>query len=102
MTASYDHVDGYGGVGYDGFTGDHGRKEEEVRRILDTPPAPVPADLMPRSAVLGTRLRRRRRALRRAGWTLLLFAAVAFAVWAAAVEPWTVPPAATTPEIEGW
>ncbi|WP_351233971.1 hypothetical protein [Streptomyces sp. NPDC002133] len=70
--------------------------------MLDVPPAPVPADLVARATDRGLRLLRRRRALHRAGWLLLLAAAVAFAVWAAVVEPWTVPPAETTPEIEGW
>ncbi|MFD5429775.1 hypothetical protein [Streptomyces sp. NPDC127084] len=85
-----------------GDAGGSGRKEEEVRRLLDTPPAPLPADLAPRATVLGTRLLHRRRALRRVGWAVLLVAAVAFTVWAAVVEPWSVPPAATTPEIDGW
>ncbi|MGW2562491.1 hypothetical protein ACWCXB_25210 [Streptomyces sp. NPDC001514] len=70
--------------------------------MLDVPPAPVPADLVARATDHGTRLLRRRRVLHRAGWFLLLAAVVAFAVWATVVEPWTVPPAATTPEIEGW
>ncbi|MFE7774049.1 hypothetical protein ACFU5O_09125 [Streptomyces sp. NPDC057445] len=80
----------------------HGHREEEVRRMLDVPPAPVPADLLVRATGLGTRLLRRRRTLRRAGWFVLVAVAIAFAVWAAVVEPWTVPPAETTPEIEGW
>ncbi|MEU3303970.1 MULTISPECIES: hypothetical protein [unclassified Streptomyces] len=79
-----------------------GRKEEEVRRMLDAPHPLVPGDLHLRAAHRGARLRRRRRALHRVGCALLLAAAIAFAVWAAAAEPWVVPPSTTTPEIEGW
>ncbi|MFC5799777.1 hypothetical protein [Streptomyces formicae] len=79
-----------------------GRREEDVRRMLDVPPPPVPADLLVRATDRGTRLLRRRRALRRAGWSLLVAAVVAFAVWASVAQPWVVPPAATTPEIVGW
>ncbi|MGW7367433.1 hypothetical protein ACWGI8_29435 [Streptomyces sp. NPDC054841] len=77
-------------------------KEEEVRRLLDIPHPLVPSDLYIRATTRGTRLLRRRRTLHRVGWLLLLAAAVAFAVWAVVVEPWTVPPSTTTPEIEGW
>ncbi|MFD7446429.1 hypothetical protein [Streptomyces sp. NPDC059909] len=70
--------------------------------MMDVPPAPVPADLVTRATDRGSRLLRRRRTLRRVGWFVLLAAAVAFTVWAVVVEPWTVPPAEVTPEIEGW
>ncbi|WP_171052950.1 hypothetical protein [Streptomyces marianii] len=77
------------------------RREEEVRRMLDAPHPLVPADLHVRAAHRGARLRRRRRTLHHVGCVLLLVA-IAFAMWAVAVEPWVVPPSATTPEIEGW
>ncbi|MEV0927002.1 hypothetical protein AB0I99_18070 [Streptomyces spongiicola] len=79
-----------------------GRKEDEVRRMLDLPHPPVPADLHVRAARRGARLRRRRRTLHHLGCALLLAAAIGFALWAAAVEPWVAPPSATTPEIDGW
>ncbi|KUJ66116.1 hypothetical protein ACZ90_40410 [Streptomyces albus subsp. albus] len=79
------------------------RKEDEVRRMLDRPPRPlVPPRLAVRAAERGHRILRRRRAVRAVGWWLLLAAVVAFTVWAAIVEPWRVPPADTTPPLEGW
>jgi ferric-dicitrate binding protein FerR (iron transport regulator) len=79
----------------------HGRKEDEVRRMLESPPPPVPGDLAARAVARGTRLLHRDRALRRALWALLAVAALAFAVWASVVEPWHTPPE-TTPPLEGW
>lgn len=78
------------------------RKEDEVRRMLETRHPPVPADLAERAAEHGTRLLRRHRALRRAAWLLLVAAVIAFAIWAAAAEPWVTPPTKTTPPLEGW
>lgn len=78
------------------------RKEDEVRRMLETHHLPVPADLAARAAEHGTRLLRRHRTVRRAAWLLLMAAAIAFAIWAATVEPWVTPPTETTPELEGW
>ncbi len=83
-------------------TGRQGLKEEEVRRMLDLPYPRMPADLHVRASRRGARLRRRRRTLHRVECALLLVAAIVFAVWAVAVEPWAVPPSATTPEIGGW
>ncbi|MBT2393849.1 hypothetical protein J7E87_31665 [Streptomyces sp. ISL-1] len=78
------------------------RKEEEVRRMLETRHPAVPADLAARATEHGTRLLRRHRAVRRAAWLLLVAAAIAFAIWAAAAEPWVTPPTDTTPPLEGW
>ncbi|MDQ0941134.1 hypothetical protein [Streptomyces sp. V1I1] len=78
------------------------RKEDEVRRMLETRHPAVPADLAARAAEHGTRLLRRHRAVRRAAWLLLMAAAIAFAVWAATTEPWMTPPTRTTPPLEGW
>ncbi|MCX0245702.1 hypothetical protein [Streptomyces drozdowiczii] len=78
-----------------------GRREDEVRRMLEGPHPQVPADLAARAAERGGRLLRRRRARRRL-WVLALVAAVtAFTVWALAVRPWEEPPAETTP-VESW
>ncbi|MDT9680865.1 hypothetical protein RND61_01990 [Streptomyces sp. TRM76323] len=82
-------------------TGD--RKEQEVRRLLAGAARPsVPPDLLARALAHGGRVRRRRRLWRRALWLLLAAAAVAFAVWACAAEPWTAPPLRTTPPLEPW
>ena len=78
------------------------RKEDEVRRMLETRHPQVPADLAARAAAQGTRLLRRHRAVRRAAWLLLIAAAIAFAVWAVLAEPWVAPPTNTTPPLEGW
>lgn len=78
------------------------RKEDEVRRMLDTRYPPVPADLASRAADRGNRLLRRHRAVRRAGWLLLAAAVIAFAVWASVTEPWVSPPTDVTPPLEGW
>ncbi|MEV7420532.1 hypothetical protein [Streptomyces sp. NPDC089919] len=78
------------------------RKELEVRRLLEGPHPVVPADLAPTAAARGARLLRRRQALRRAGWTLLLAAAVAFTVWASLTRPWVTPPSTVAPPLEGW
>ncbi|MEV5601037.1 hypothetical protein AB0L33_06305 [Streptomyces sp. NPDC052299] len=78
-----------------------GRREDEVRRMMEGPHPQVPADLAASAAERGARLLRRRRALRRL-WVLTLVAAVtAFAVWALAARPWEAPPAETTP-VESW
>ncbi|TRV79474.1 hypothetical protein FKN01_09980 [Streptomyces sp. 130] len=78
-----------------------GRREDEVRRMLEGPHPQVPADLAASAAERGARLLRRRRALRRL-WVLALVAAVAvFAVWALTARPWEEPPG-TTPPVETW
>ncbi|MCX5142489.1 MULTISPECIES: hypothetical protein [unclassified Streptomyces] len=79
-----------------------GRKEDEVRRMLENPRPQVPAELAARAAERGGRLLRRRRVLTRL-WLLTATAVVvAFTVWAVVVQPWHVPPAETTPPLEGW
>ncbi|MEV0266574.1 hypothetical protein AB0I49_35235 [Streptomyces sp. NPDC050617] len=80
----------------------HDRKEDEVRRMLDTPHPVVRPELAQQAAERGHRLLRRRRALRRLGWVLLAVAVVAFCVWAALVQPWVAPPSDTAPPLEGW
>ncbi|MFI2372878.1 hypothetical protein [Streptomyces sp. NPDC018833] len=78
------------------------RKENEVRRMMEGPQPVVPADLAVRAAAHGSRLVRRHRALRRAGWLLIVAAALAFVVWATVNQPWLVPPSQTTPPLEGF
>ncbi|MFG2596928.1 hypothetical protein [Streptomyces sp. NPDC048462] len=79
-----------------------GRKEDEVRRMLEGPHPQVPADLAERAAELGGRVLRRRRALRRLGLLALIAAVAVFTVWALMVQPWQAPPAETTPPLGGW
>ncbi|MEW2179436.1 hypothetical protein AB0890_24275 [Streptomyces sp. NPDC005406] len=79
-----------------------GRREDEVRRMLEASRPQVPADLPARAVERGARLLRRGRVLRRL-WLMTAGAAVvAFLVWAVMVQPWQVPPAETTPPLEGW
>ncbi|MCX4983087.1 hypothetical protein [Streptomyces sp. NBC_00572] len=77
-------------------------KEAAVRRLLDTPHPSVPGDLARRAAERGSRRLDRARRLRRALWFLGLVAVTAFVVWASVARPWEVPPAETTPPLEGW
>jgi ferric-dicitrate binding protein FerR (iron transport regulator) len=79
-----------------------GRKEAQVRALLEGPHPVVPAGLAAAAAAHGRRLLRRRRALRRFGWTLLCAAALAFTVWAALTRPWVTPPSQVSPPLEGW
>ncbi|MEU2183649.1 hypothetical protein [Streptomyces thermolilacinus] len=78
-------------------------KEREVVRLLAGAARPrVPAGLAERARAYGTRVRRRERWRRWALWLLLAAGAVAFGVWAYAVEPWAAPPMRTTPPLEPW
>ncbi|MFB7559580.1 hypothetical protein [Streptomyces brevispora] len=79
-----------------------GRREDEVRRMLEGPHPQVPADLAERAVERGGRLLRRRRALRVLGLLVLIAALAAFTVWAVSVQPWQSSPAETTPPLDGW
>ena len=79
-----------------------GRREDEVRRMLETVRPQVPADLAARAAERGARLLRRRRVLRRLWLLAATGAVVVFTVWAVVAQPWQAPPAGTTPRLEGW
>ncbi|MFI1013807.1 hypothetical protein [Streptomyces sp. NPDC020965] len=76
------------------------RREDRVRRMLATRPAPIPPDLAARAILLGARVLRRKRAARWTGWVLLLVTAVVFTVWAVHAEPRGA--METTPTLEGW
>lgn len=78
------------------------RKENEVRRLLDGPAAPLPPDLAARAVDTGGRLLRRRQAARVALWCLGVCAVLTFAAWAAVVQPWITPPSDVTPPVGGW
>ncbi|MCM2389264.1 hypothetical protein [Streptomyces albipurpureus] len=78
------------------------RMEIEVRRMLETRPAPIPAGLSLRAAARGARLLRRRRVVRGSGWLLLVALVLVFTVWMAVAQPWDMPPAKTTPPVDDW
>ncbi|MFD9335903.1 hypothetical protein ACFWBF_16050 [Streptomyces sp. NPDC060028] len=69
---------------------------------MDGPYPVVPAGLAAGAAARGDRLRRRRRALRRACWTLLFAVVVALLVWASLTHAWTTPSSGVSPPLEGW
>ncbi|MFD3726495.1 hypothetical protein [Streptomyces sp. NPDC058671] len=77
-------------------------REAAVRRLLDTPHPPVPGDLARRAAERGARRAQRARRVRRALWFLGTVAVLVFVAWASVARPWEVPPAETTPPLEGW
>jgi len=76
------------------------RRDDEVRRLLDTPHPVVPIDLTSRAAVRGRGILRRRRAFHTALWALLLAAAIAGIVLA--VLFWPDHPSPTTPGDNTW
>ncbi|GHG18845.1 hypothetical protein [Streptomyces zaomyceticus] len=80
----------------------HEDKEAAVRRLLDTPHPPVPGDLARRAAERGSRRLHRARRVRRALWVLGVIAVAVFFAWASVARPWEVPPAETTPPLDGW
>jgi hypothetical protein len=65
------------------------RRDDEVRRLLDTPHPVVPADLAVRAVLRGRRIVHRRRVTRTVLWTLAVAAAVAGLVLAAVLWPGT-------------
>ncbi|MFE9767203.1 hypothetical protein ACFYPC_22210 [Streptomyces sp. NPDC005808] len=77
-------------------------REAAVRRILERTPPPVPPELHADVVRRGSRILRRRTAVRRLMWLVLFAAAVAFVVWAITAQPWVEPPSETTPPLTGW
>lgn len=63
------------------------RRDDEVRRLLDTPHPAVPVDLAARAALRGRRIVRRRRIEHAVLWALLVAAAVTALVLAALTWP---------------
>ncbi|WKK26191.1 hypothetical protein QZH56_11690 [Streptomyces olivoreticuli] len=78
------------------------RKEDEIRRMLESSHPALPPDLALRAAERGRRLLRRRRAVRVAAWGLLVVALAVFCVWAATARPWAVPPVDVAPPLRDW
>ncbi|MFJ1915113.1 hypothetical protein ACIOGX_24650 [Streptomyces sp. NPDC088147] len=78
------------------------KRAEVLRMMLDAARPDVPADIARRAAHRGARVLRRRRAARRAFWTLLIVALIVFGVWASTAHPWSAPPTETTPPLEDW
>ncbi|WP_405586786.1 hypothetical protein [Streptomyces sp. NBC_01190] len=76
------------------------RRDDEVRRLLDTPHPVVPADLGARAMRRGRRIVRRRRALHTTLW-LLLTAALLTAL-ALTITFWPHPAASTSPTDNPW
>jgi hypothetical protein len=76
------------------------RKEEQVRRLLDTPHPVVAVDLPARVADRGRRVLRRRRRAHLVLWVLLLAAVVTAIVLLALWWP-TAAPLDTTPTVGG-
>jgi ferric-dicitrate binding protein FerR (iron transport regulator) len=64
------------------------RKQDEVRRLLDSPHPPVPTDLALRALERGRRLETRRHLLRALLVVVLLAAVIAAAIALAAAAPW--------------
>jgi hypothetical protein len=76
------------------------RRDDEVRRLLDTPHPVVPLDLTARAMARGRRIVHRRLITQRVLWAVLFAALVAGIVLAALAWPDT--PATTTPTDGTW
>jgi hypothetical protein len=63
------------------------RRDDEVRRLLDTPHPVVPADLPARAVLRGRRIVHRRRVVHAALWALLVAAVVTGIVLAVLLWP---------------
>lgn len=78
------------------------RRDDEVRRLLDTPHPAVPAGLVARATVRGRRTLRRRRFVHHVLWVLLLAAVVSGIVLAVLAWPDHGTPADSTGEGTWW
>ncbi|AWT47769.1 hypothetical protein HXP45_11730 [Streptomyces actuosus] len=77
-------------------------REAAARRIMERVQPVPPPDLYEDVVRRGSRLLRRRTAVRRLLWLLLVAGLVAFTVWALTVQPWVEPPSDTTPPLTDW
>ena len=77
------------------------RRDDEVRRLLDTPHPVVPLDLTARAMARGRRIVRRRRITQRVLWVVLFAAVVAGIVFAVMAWP-DNGPSTTTPNGDTW
>jgi hypothetical protein len=76
------------------------RRDDEVRRLLDTPHPVVPVDLAARAALRGRRIVRRRRVEHTVLWALFVAAAITGLVLAALT--WPNDPSSTVPTDGTW
>ncbi|MFD4988356.1 hypothetical protein [Streptomyces sp. NPDC058374] len=77
-------------------------RKDRVRRLLDTPPPPVPPGLTTEAVRRGERLRRLRAGAVRLLWAALAAAATGLAVWLVLTRPWAAPEVPVTPPLTGW
>ncbi|MFJ3742576.1 hypothetical protein ACIPV8_00845 [Streptomyces albidoflavus] len=78
------------------------RRKEHVRRLLDTPPPPVPQELLAEAVRRGERLRRLRAGARRFLWVVGTAVVAGVVVWLAVTRPWAAPEVPVTPPLTGW
>lgn len=76
-------------------------REAAARQIMERGHPVVPPGLYEAAVRRGARLLRRRRAVRRLLWLLLLAGLAAVTVWALSVQPWAQPPPGTAPPLTG-
>jgi hypothetical protein len=77
-------------------------REAAARRIMERVQPVPPPGLYEAAVRRGSRLLRRRTAVRRVLWLLLAVGVVVFAVWALTVQPWAQAPSETTPTFTDW
>ncbi|MBL3806550.1 hypothetical protein ACWGSE_00605 [Streptomyces diastaticus] len=78
------------------------QRKERVRRLLDTPPPPVPPGLVAEAVRRGERLRRLRAGVLRLFWVVLAAAATGLTVWLLAARPWAAPEVPVIPPPTDW
>jgi len=78
------------------------RRDDEVRRLLDTPHPAVPVDLPARAMLRGRRTLHRRRMIRLMVWTMLLTAVVAGVVVAVLMWPDTATSSGVSGPRDSW
>ncbi|WP_436737056.1 hypothetical protein [Streptomyces sp. BBFR102] len=78
------------------------RRKEHVRRLLDTPPPPVPPELLAEAVRRGERLRRLRAGALRLLWATATAAVAGGVVWLVLTRPWAAAEVPVTPPLTGW